>query len=141
MDEGRASKPFPLARVPSEMAARKAFKSPPSFSAMPLTESEVEATDEIHPILSKMEHGKFYRVSELYELTYGKELYLDLAENDDHNTLWLFVAKVLNLRTYLEVLVILERLKTGRRKGTNETEVDVGGHKLLSGPVVYYARR
>jgi hypothetical protein len=108
---------------------------------MPLEEDKVEQTEEIHPIMARMEHGQFYRLAELYEMTYGKGLYLDLEENDANKTLWLFVAKVLNLRTYLEVLVILEKLKTGRRRGESEKEVDVGGHKLLAGPAVYYARR
>ena len=64
-----------------------------------------------------MENGKLYRLTELYEMTYGKELYADFQLNDENKTLWLFVAKTLNLRTYLEVLVILGRLRTGRRKG------------------------
>ena len=51
------------------------------------------------------------------------------------------MAKVLNLKTYLEVLVILGKLKTGRRKGEEEDEVNVAGHKVLGGPVVYYARK
>ena len=33
---------------------------------MPLEESEVEPTEEIHPILERMEHEKFYRLPELY---------------------------------------------------------------------------
>ena len=108
---------------------------------MPLKESEVEPTEEIHPILETMEQGKFYRLTELYEMTYGREFYVDFQKNDENKTLWLFVAKVLNLQTYLEVLVILGRLKTGRRKGEVEEEVNVEGHKVLGGPVVYYARR
>jgi hypothetical protein len=108
---------------------------------MPLQEAEVEPTEEIHPILEKIEHGKFYRLTELYEMTYGKELYVDFQRNDENQTLWLFVAKVLNLQTYLEVLVILGKLKTGRRKGEEEEEVNVAGHKVLGGPVVYYARK
>jgi hypothetical protein len=108
---------------------------------MPLQESEVEPTEEIHPILKEMEHEKFYRLTELYEMTYGKEFYVDFQRNDENKTLWLFVAKVLNLQTYLEVLVILDRLKTGRRKGEVEEEVNVGGHKVIGGPVIYYARK
>jgi hypothetical protein len=30
---------------------------------------------------------------------------------------------------------------TGRRKGEAEEEVNVAGHKVLGGPVVYYARK
>jgi len=108
---------------------------------MPLGESEVEPTKEIHPILEQMEHGKYYRLTELYEMTYGREFYVDYQKNEENDTLWLFVAKVLNLQTYLEVLVILERLKTGRRKGEVEEEVNIAGHKILGGPVVYYARK
>jgi hypothetical protein len=108
---------------------------------MPLQEAEVEPTEEIHPILQKIEHGKFYRLTELYEMTYGKEFYVDFQRNDENQTLWLFVAKVLNLQTYLEVLVILGKLKTGRRKGEEEEEVNVAGHKVLGGPIVYYARK
>ena len=108
---------------------------------MPLQEAEVEPTEEIHPILEKMEHEKFYRFTELYEMTYGKEFYIDFQQNDDAKTLWLFLVKVMNLKTYLEVLVILDRLKTGRRKGEVEEELNVAGHKVLSGPVVYYARK
>lgn len=63
-----------------------------------------------------MEHGKFYRFTELYEMTYGRELYTDFQWSDDNETLWLFVAKVLNLQTYLEVLVVLGKLGTGRKK-------------------------
>lgn len=100
---------------------------------MPLQESEVEPTEEIHPILEKMEHGKFYRLTELYEMTYGRELYADFQRNDDNKTLWLFVAKVLNLQTYLEVLVILGKLKTGKKKGEVEEEVNVAGHRVLGG--------
>jgi hypothetical protein len=74
-------------------------------------------------------------------MTYGKEFYVDFQENDDAKTPWLFLVKVMNLKTYLEVLVILDRLKTGRRKGEPEEEVNVAGHKVLSGPVVYYARK
>jgi hypothetical protein len=117
------------------------FTTGERVGTMPLEEADVEPSEEIHPILEKMEHGKFYRLAELYEMTYGKELYVDLEQNDESKTLWLFVAKVMNLKTYLEVLVILERLKTGRRKGEAEQEVDVSGHKVLAGPVVYYARR
>lgn len=108
---------------------------------MPLQETEVEPTEEIHPILEKMEHGKFYRLTELYEMTFGQEFYIDLQQNDDAKTPWLFLVKVLNLKTYLEVLVIMDRLKTGRRKDETEEEVNVAGHKVLEGPVVYYARR
>jgi hypothetical protein len=104
-------------------------------------EIEIEPTEEIHPILEKMEHEKFYRLTELYEMTYGREFYVDFQQNDEQKTLWLFVAKVLNLKTYLEVLVILGKLKTGRRKGEEEDEVNVAGHKVLGGPVVYYARK
>ena len=74
---------------------------------MPVQETEIEPTEEIHPILEKMEHEKFYRLTELYEMTYGQEFYVDFQKNDEQKTLWLFVAKVLNLKTYLEVLVIL----------------------------------
>ena len=108
---------------------------------MPLEAGEVEPTEEMHPILEKMEHGKFYRLTELYEMTYGKEFYVDFQRNDENKTLWLFVAKVLNLQTYLEVLVILGKLRTARRKGEVEEEVNVAGHKVLGGPVVYYARK
>lgn len=108
---------------------------------MPLQEAEIEPTEEMHPILGKMEHEEFYRFTELYEMTYGKEFYVDLQENDDAKTLWLFLVKVMSLKTYLEVLIILERLRTGRRKGEPEEEVNVAGHQVLSGPVVYYARR
>lgn len=108
---------------------------------MPLQETEVEPTQEIHPILEKMGREKFYRLTELYEMTYGREFYLEFQENDERKTLWLFVAKVLNLQTYLEVLVILDKLKTGRRRGEVEEEVNVAGHKVLGGPVVYYARK
>lgn len=108
---------------------------------MPLQEADVELTEEIHPILEKMEHGKFYRLTELYEMTYGQEFYLDFQANNDNKTLWLFLTKVLNLKTHLEVLVILGRLKTGRRKGEVEEEVNVAGHKVLGGPVVYYSRK
>ena len=108
---------------------------------MPLDENEVELTEEIHPILEKMEQKKFYRLTELYEMTYGREFYVDFQRNDENKTLWLFVAKVLNLQTYLEVLVVLDRLRTGRRKGEVEEEVNVAGHKVLGGPVVYYARK
>ncbi len=108
---------------------------------MPLQESEVEPTEEIHPILKKMEREKFYRLTELYEMTYSKEFFVDFQRNDENKTLWLFVAKVLNLQTYLEVLVILGRLKTGRKKGEEEEEINVAGHKVLGGPVVYYARK
>lgn len=103
---------------------------------MPLEGSEVEPTEEIHPILEKMEHEKFYRLTELYEMTHGKEFFVDFQRNDENKTLWLFVAKVLNMQTYLEVLVVLGRLKTGRRKGEEEVEVNVAGHKVLGGPVV-----
>ena len=95
----------------------------------------------MHPILEKMEHEKFYRLTELYEMTHGQEFYVDFEQNDEKKTLWLFVTKVLNLKTYLEVLVILGKLKTGRRKGGEEEEVNVAGHKVLGGPVVYYARK
>jgi hypothetical protein len=108
---------------------------------MPLEESEVEPTEEIHPILEMMEQRKFYRLTELYEMTYGRSFYVDFQNNEENKTLWLFVAKVLNLQTYLEVLVILGRLKTGRRKGEVEEEVNVAGHKILGGPVIYYARK
>jgi hypothetical protein len=30
---------------------------------------------------------------------------------------------------------------TGRRKGEAEEEVNVAGHKVLGGPVVYYVRK
>jgi hypothetical protein len=108
---------------------------------MPLEASEVEPTEEIHPILEKMEREKFYRLTELYEMTYGREFFLDFQRNDENKTLWLFVAKVLNLQTYLEVLVILGKLKTGRRRGEEEEEVNIEGHKVLGGPVVYYAKK
>jgi hypothetical protein len=108
---------------------------------LPIQETEVEPTEEIHPIIEKMEHEKFYRLAELYEMTYGQDFYADFQKNDEQKTLWLFVAKVLNLQTYLEVLVILGRLKTGRRKGEEEEEVNVAGHKVLGGPVVYYAKK
>lgn len=104
---------------------------------LPLEEAEIESTREIHPIIAKMEHARFYRLTELYEMTYGEEFYVDLQKNDDDKTLWLFLAKVLNLKTQLEVLVILDRLKTGRRKGEEEDEVNVAGHGVLGGPVVY----
>jgi len=107
---------------------------------MPLQESEIEPTEEIHPILRMMDQGKFYRLTELYEMTYGRAFYVDFQKNDENETLWLFVAKVLNMQTYLEVLVILGRLRTGRRKGEVEEEVNVAGHRVLGGPVVYYAR-
>jgi len=108
---------------------------------MPLQESEVEPTEEIHPILENMEHKKYYRLTELYEMTYSREFYVDFQRNEENETLWLFVTKVLNLQTYLEVLVILDKLKTGRKKGEVEEEVNVEGHKILGGPVVYYARK
>ena len=107
---------------------------------MPILESEVEPTEEIHPILEAMERGMFYRLTELYETTYGKEFYFDYQRHSDNKTLWLFVAKVLNLQTYLEVLVILGRLRTGRRKDEVEEEINIEGHKVLGGPVVYYSR-
>ena len=88
-----------------------------------------------------MEHGEFYRFTELYEMTYGLEFYIDFQQNEDAKTPWLFLVKVLNLKTYLEVLVILDRLRTGRRRGEAEEEVNVGGHIVLGGPVVYYARK
>jgi hypothetical protein len=109
--------------------------------SLPLEEAEVKLTDQIHPVLEKMEHGKFYRITELYEMAYGAEFYLDMQKNDDNKTPWLFLLKVLNLRTQLEVLVLLDRLKTGRRKGGEEAEVSVAGHNVLPGPVIYYARK
>ena len=51
------------------------------------------------------------------------------------------MAEVLKLQTYLEVLLILGKIKTGRRKGEVEEEVNVAGHRVLGGPVVYYARK
>lgn len=108
---------------------------------MPLKEAEIEPTEEIHSIVGKMEHGKFYRFVELYEMTYGNAFYLDLQKNDDNKTPWLFLMKVLDLKTQLEVLVLLDRLKTGRRKGEEEDEVNVAGHTVLGGPVIYYARK
>jgi hypothetical protein len=108
---------------------------------LPLEEGEIEPTQEIHPLIEKMEHGKFYRLTELYEMTYGAQFYLDLQKNDDDKTLWLFMTKVMNLRTQLEVLVLLGRLRTGRKKGEEEDEVNVAGHTVLGGPVIYYARK
>ena len=108
---------------------------------LPLDESEIEPSEEVHPLHEKMEHGKFYRITELYKLAYGEEFYVDLQKNDDQKTPWLFLTKLMNLRTQLEVLVILDRLKTGRRKGEVEDEVNVAGHPVLGGQVVYYARR
>lgn len=108
---------------------------------MPLEEAEIEPSEEIHSVVGKMEHGKFYRFVELYELTYGVAFYLDLQKNDDNKTPWLFLVKVLDLKTQLEVLVLLDRLKTGRRKGEEEDEVNVAGHVVLGGPVVYYAKK
>ena len=35
------------------------------------------------PILEKMEHEKFHRLTELYEVTYGKEIYVDFQRNDE----------------------------------------------------------
>ncbi len=101
---------------------------------MPLQEADIEPTEETHPILEKMEHGKFYRFTELYGMTYGQQFYVDFQENDDAKTMWLFLVKVMNLKTYLEVLVILDRLKTGRRKGELEEEVNVAGHKVPEWP-------
>jgi hypothetical protein len=74
-------------------------------------------------------------------MAYGEEFYMDLQKNDDNKTMWLFLTKVMNLKTQLEVLVLLDRLKTGRRKGEEEDEVNVAGHVVLGGPVVYYARK
>ena len=108
---------------------------------MPAEETEIEPTEEIHPILEKMEHGKFHRLTELYEMTYGQEFYVDFQQNDEKKTLWLFLMKVLNLKTCLEVLVVPGRLKTGRKRGETEDEVNVAGHKVLGGAVVYYARK
>ena len=108
---------------------------------MPLEEAEIEPTQEIHPLLEKMEHGKFYRLTELYEMTYGAEFFVDIQKSEDDKTMWLFMTKVLNLRTQLEVLEILGRLRTGRRKGVEEDEVDVAGSNVLRGPVIYYARK
>lgn len=108
---------------------------------MPLDEGEVQPTDEVHPLLEKMERGKYYRFVELYSLAFGKEFYVDLQESQDAKTLWLFLTKVLNLKTELQVLALLDRLKTGRRKGEVESEVRVAGHSILGGPVVYYERR
>ncbi len=67
-------------------------------------------------------------------MTYGQEFYLDFQQNDDAKTLWLFLVKVMNLKTYLEVLMILDRLKAGRRKGEAEEEVNVAGHKSAEWP-------
>lgn len=67
-----------------------------------MQETEIEPTEEIHPILEKMEHEKFYRLTELYEMTYGQEFYVDFQKNDEQKTLWLFVAKVLNLKKVSE---------------------------------------
>jgi hypothetical protein len=108
---------------------------------LPLEESEIEPSEELHPLLEKMEHGKFYRLTELYELAYGEQFYVDLQKNDDEKTPFLFLTKVMNLRTQLEVLVVLDRMKTGRRKGEVEDEVNVAGHAVLGGQVIYYARR
>jgi hypothetical protein len=108
---------------------------------LPLEEAEIEPTEEIHPLIEKMGYGKFYRLTELYEMTYGEEFYLGLQENDDDKTLWLFMTKVLNLRTQLEVLVLLDRLGTGRRKGEEEDDVNVAGHIVPGGPLIYYARK
>jgi len=108
---------------------------------LPLEEAEIEPSEEVHPLLEKLEHGKFYRLTELYEMTYGKEFYVDLQKNDDDKTMWLFLTKVMNLKTQLEVLVILDRLRTGRRKGEEEAEVNIAGHGVLGGPVIYYARK
>ena len=47
---------------------------------------------------------------------------MDLQKNDDDKTLWLLLTKVLNLKTQLEVLVILDGLKTGRRRGEEKTK-------------------
>ena len=108
---------------------------------MPLDESEIEPTEELHAMVGKMEHQKYYRITELYKMAYGEEFYVDLQKNDDSKTMWLFLTKVMNLKTQLEVLVLLDRLKTGRRKGEEEDEVNVAGHVVLGGPVVYYARK
>ncbi len=141
--DGFAPGPFSLRRLSEEgrPCPNGFYHRPPPAGSMPLQESEVEPMEEIHPILEKMEHEKFYGLTEPYELTYGREFYADFQRNDDNKTLWLLVAKVLNLQTYLEVLVILGRLRTGRRKGEEEEEVNVAGHRVLGGPVVYYVRK
>lgn len=126
-----------LQATPRVFIARPLCHTP----GLSLDEADVEPTDEIHPILEKMEHAKFYRLTELYEMTYGKPFYVDLQENDDKKTLWLFLTKVMNLRTQLEVIVIVDRLRTGRRKGEEEAEVNVSGHIVLGGPVIYYSRK
>jgi hypothetical protein len=108
---------------------------------VPLEEAEIEPSEEVHPLLERLGHGKFYRFIELYEMTYGKEFYVDLQKNDDDKTMWLFLTKVMNLKAQLEVLVILGKLRTGRRKGEEESEVNVAGHNVLGGPVIYYARK
>jgi len=127
------SSPFEL----PEAFYRQAPLAPP----LPLEEAEIEPTQEIHPLLEKMEHGRFYRLTELYEMTYGAEFFVDIQKNEDEKTMWLFMTKVLNLRTQLEVLEILGRLRTGRRKGVQEDEVDVAGNNVLRGPVIYYAKK
>ncbi|MGH9920292.1 MAG: hypothetical protein ACRD6W_15675, partial [Nitrososphaerales archaeon] len=128
-------------RDPLKGIAEVFYPETAPMRSLPLEEDEIEPTDEILPLIEKMEHGKFYRFTEVYEMTYGEEFYLDLQKNDDNKTLWLFLTKVMNLRTQLEVLVILDRLKTGRRKGEEEDEVNVAGHNVLGGAVIYYARK
>jgi len=67
-------------------------------------------------------------------MTYGAEFFVDIQKNEDEKTMWLFMTKVLNLRTRLEVLEILGRLRTGRRKGVEEDEVDVAGNECCAAP-------
>ncbi|MGD0319986.1 MAG: hypothetical protein ABSB56_09865 [Nitrososphaerales archaeon] len=58
---------------------------------MPVQETEIEPTEEIHPILEKIEAEKFYRLTELYEMTYGREFYVDLSRTTNrrpYGSLW-----------------------------------------------------
>jgi hypothetical protein len=105
---------------------------------LPFAEAKIEPTKEVITLYRKMKTGQYYSEFELYRKMFGSRFQDDVVAFKKKGTPWVASIRLARLRTLLDVLVTLEKLRTGTKKGELPKE-DIEGQIYDVELPVYYS--
>jgi hypothetical protein len=106
---------------------------------LPVSVDKIEPVAEPIPIMKKMKRHKFYSFSELYKMTFGKKPLKDILMFAKEKKLWMYYIRRAQLQTTLDLLVLQDRLKIGKKVNETPETIDVEGEKVTIDITLRYA--